>query len=382
MGGEFLVTSTPGQGSAFCFELVLGLSAISDEHNSQTDGLDMACLNRLLAGNRILVAEDNIINQQVIQGFLALSDITVEIANNGKEALALLEIGEFNAVLMDIHMPVMDGFETTKLIRSQKRFAKLPVIALTAGVTKQEQQSCLAAGMNDFIGKPINPEKLMSTLVQWLKLGEVITMDTGFVESSIQKLSNIDDLPVFDWHNLLLMLDNDQEHLTRLLLAFMENMKDIPDKIVAMVSVGDFISAEQLLHNIKGTSSNIGAMRLHKASEALETELNGALSVVTFNTFKEVFNQTMSFIATRHLPEEILPTTGGNIEMLKHAAVELDELLKESNFISEALLNSLKPYLAIDQLGLFSQLAKLINAFLYDEAREILRQLVESPDNK
>ncbi|WP_262966817.1 CHASE domain-containing protein [Methylobacter psychrophilus] len=382
MGGEFLVTSTPGQGSVFSFELVLGLSAISDEHSSQTDGWDMAHLNRLLAGTRILVAEDNIVNQQVIQGFLALSDITVEIANNGKEALALLEIGEFNAVLMDIHMPVMDGFETTKLIRSQTRFAKLPVIALTAGVTKKEQQSCLAVGMNAFIGKPINPEKLMSTLVQCLKLDGRITVDTEIVEASEQKMSNIDDLPVFDWHNLLLMLDNDQEHLTRLLLAFMENMKDIPDKIVAMVSVGDFISAEQLLHNIKGTSSNIGAMRLHKASEALETELNGALSVVTFNTFKEVFNQTMSVIATRDLPEEILPTTGGNIEMLKHAAVELDELLKESNFISDTLLNSLKPYLAIDQLGLFSQLAKLINAFLYDEAREILRQLVESPDNK
>ncbi len=380
MGGEFLVTSTPGQGSSFSFELVLGLSAISGDYSSETRVLDLADLNRLLVGTRILVAEDNIINQQVIQGFLALSGITVEMANNGQEALELLDIESFDAVLMDIHMPVMDGFETTKLIRSQARFASLPIIALTAGVTKKEQENCLVAGMNAFIGKPINPEKLMSTLVQCLKLDGMITIETDVVDANEQKVLNINDLPVFDLQNLLLMLDNDQEHLTRLLLGFMKNMKNTPDEIAAMVFVDDFISAEQLLHNIKGTSSNIGAMRLHKASEALETELKGELSVVTFNTFKDVFNQTMSIIVTRYLPEESVPTTCGNIEMLKNAAAELDELLKENNFISDVLLNSLKPYLAIDQLGLFSKLAKHINAFLYDEARDILRQLVELPD--
>ncbi|UOA07224.1 CHASE domain-containing protein [Methylobacter sp. S3L5C] len=382
MGGEFLVTSIPGQGSTFSFELVLGVPVTSGEHNSKKHVLELADLNRLLVGTRILVAEDDIINQQVIQEFLALSGITVEMANNGQEALLLLETEEFDAVLMDIHMPVIDGFEATKLIRSQTRFARLPIIALTAGVTKKEQEQCLVAGMNDFIGKPINPEKLMSTLVQCLKLDELIALDIDIAEESLQNLLNINDLPVFDWRNLLLMLNNDQEHLTRLLLAFMENMKDMPDEIEIMISIGDFISAGQLLHKIKGTSGNIGAMRLHKASEALETELKEELSVAVFNTFKEVFNQTMFVIATQHLPEESLPSIGGNIEMLKHAAAELDDLLKENNFISDALLNSLKPYLAIDQLDLFSQLAKRINAFLYDEARDILRQLVELPDNK
>ncbi len=382
MGGQFLVTSTPGQGSTFSFELVLGMSAISGEYSSETRVLELADLNRLLVGTRILVAEDNIINQQVIQGFLALSGITVEMANNGQEALELLDIESFDAVLMDIHMPVMDGFETTKLIRSQARFASLPIIALTAGVTKKEQENCLVAGMNAFIGKPINPEKLMSTLVQCLKLDGLVTMNTDIIEANVQELLNINDLPVFDLHNLLLMLNNDQEHLTRLLLGFMKNMENTPDDIAAMVSEGDFTAAEQLLHKIKGASGNIGALRLHRASEALKIELNGELSVAMFNTFKEVFNQTMSAIATRHLPEESLPSKGGNIEMLMHAAVELDELLKENNFIPDALLNSLKPYLAIDQLDLFSQLAKRINAFLYDEARDILRQLVELPDNK
>ena len=160
----------------------------------------------------------------------------------------------------------------------------------------------------------------------------------------------------------------------------MENMRNMPDEITVMVAKGDFISAEALLHNIKGTSGNIGAMRLHKASETLEAELKGGLSVVTFNIFKEVFNQTMFVIATRHLPKESLPFIGGDIEMLKHAAAEIDGLLKENSFISDELLNTLKPHLAMDQQDLFSQLGKLINVFSYDEARDILRQLIELPD--
>jgi PAS domain S-box-containing protein len=384
MGSKFLVTSLPGQGSTFGFELVLGVSLISPvpgQDRSEIGGLEQSDLIRLLTGTRILVVEDNVINQHVIKEFLVLSDIIVEIANNGKEALELLEVSEFDAVLMDIQMPILNGFETTKLIRSQIRFAELPVIALTAGVTKKEREKYLAAGMNAFIAKPINPEKLMLTLVQCLKPGELIAIDTSIVEASVQKLSNIDDLPIFDLHNLLSMLHNDQEHLTRLLFAFMENMKNMPDEIAVMVSEGDFISAKALLHKIKGTSGNMGAMRLHKACETLEAELKRGVSAVTFSIFKGVFNQTMFFIATRHMPKESLPSIGGDIEMLKHAAIEIDRLLKENSFISDGLLNTLKPHLAMDQQDLFIQLGKMINVFSYDEARDILRQLVELPDS-
>jgi CheY-like chemotaxis protein len=121
-----------------------------------------------LSGIHILVAEDNRINQQVVKEFLQLSGIKVDIANNGNEALEKLESHTYSAVLMDVNMPVMGGVEATERIRSQSRFAALPVIALTAGVTQQERDSCLACGMNDFVTKPINPQELIGVLCKWI----------------------------------------------------------------------------------------------------------------------------------------------------------------------------------------------------------------------
>jgi CheY-like chemotaxis protein len=117
-----------------------------------------------------LVAEDNMINQLVVREFLKLSGFVVTIVNNGQEALNQLASDEFDVVLMDAHMPVMDGFEATALIRSQPRFANLPIIALTAGVTQDEREQCLNCGMNDFVAKPIVPETLLATLSHWLNI--------------------------------------------------------------------------------------------------------------------------------------------------------------------------------------------------------------------
>ena len=118
---------------------------------------------------RILVVEDNFFNQQIVKEILQLSGVNVELANNGVEALAILAERSFDAVLMDIHMPVMDGFEATQHIRKLPEFAELPVLALTAGVTEEEYEQCKACGMTDFVSKPIERAKLLSTLAKWVK---------------------------------------------------------------------------------------------------------------------------------------------------------------------------------------------------------------------
>ena len=278
-------------------------------------------------------------------------------------------------------MPEMDGFEATKLIRSQARFAELPVIALTAGVTKEERERCVASGMNDFIAKPINPKKLMWTLVQWIKPIGAAATDAPAAEPTVQLFSAA-DLPGFDLHNLLEMIGNNQELAIRLLLAFMESMNNLPDEIEALVTAGNVVSAKERVHKLKGAAGTIGAIRLHAASEALEAELKNELSAATFDSFREAFDQTMSVIAALHQPTEITQPTGGNSEALKRAATELDLLLKENDFISDALLNTLKPHLTLDQMDLFARLRKLINDLHYDEARKILRQLAELPDTQ
>jgi PAS domain S-box-containing protein len=168
MGSHILVESVPGQGSHFSFEVLLGVPPTIIEKPEITRVSPLNNVGQLPVGTRILVAEDNIFNQQVVMELLRLSGASVEVANNGEEALALLELGEFDAVLMDVHMPVMDGFEATQKIRNLGQFAQLPVIALTAGVTQEERHLCLAAGMNDFVNKPINTQQLLSTLMRWI----------------------------------------------------------------------------------------------------------------------------------------------------------------------------------------------------------------------
>ncbi|MDO9107031.1 MAG: PAS domain S-box protein [Methylovulum sp.] len=383
MGGEFSVASSPGKGSAFSFELVMGVSSSvqrKDRLQLSVTAATLGDMGKALAGSRVLVAEDNPVNQQVVREILKQSGVDVGMVNNGKEAMACLEHGVFDAVLMDMHMPEMDGFEATKLIRSQPRFAGLPLIALTAGVTQEERDRCMALGMDDFIEKPVKPQKLIATLARWIRPVSSAAMDTA--KSMPAQPSGLGSPPDFDLHNLLELLGNDQELATQLLLTFMESMKNFPDDIEAMVLAGDFASAGRRAHTIKGASGTIGAVRLHAAAAALEAELKAGLFAAAFGTFREAFNQTMSLIATLYEPENIPSSPPGNAEALNAAGAELDRLLKESDFISEALLNTLKPHLALTQLDQFAQLRKLIKNLQYDEARKLLRQLAKLPESE
>ena len=380
MGGEFSVKSVPGAGSTFSFELLLNISPLAiSQQTGQKQSADSASFerfNRALAGIRVLVAEDNVVNQQIVQEFLKLSGVDVTIANNGKEALELLQRHTFDAVLMDVHMPEMNGFEATLCIRSQTRLAKLPVIALTAGVTQEEHKKCLASGMNDFIAKPINPQQLLSTLTQWLKPAASAPAEN--TETPIQQ--PVKELPGFDMQNLLTMLGHDRQLAVRLLLTFMANMKNVADDIEAMTAEGNFIAAKELVHKIKGASGNIGAVRLHAAAEALEAELKEERYSAAFEGFRDIFTETMAVIAALPQPEIALSPTGGDIKAQKPIAAELDSLLEGNDFISEAQLSLFKNYLAPEQLDLFARLHQLIADLRYDEARKILRQIAELPD--
>ncbi|MDE2387798.1 MAG: response regulator [Betaproteobacteria bacterium] len=127
--------------------------------------------DRKLRGFTVLVVEDNELNQQVAKGLLEYYGATVAIANHGKEALDMLNQSSFDCVLMDIQMPVMDGLEAARLIRANSKWQDLLIIAVTANADQQHKDLCQNAGMNDFLAKPIDPERLVSTLLKWLAPG-------------------------------------------------------------------------------------------------------------------------------------------------------------------------------------------------------------------
>src|SRR6185369_6978364 len=121
-----------------------------------------------LHGARVLLVEDNPVNQQVACAFLTMVKLEVEVAENGREAIERLKHETFDAVLMDMQMPEMDGLTATRLIRAMPQHARLPIIAMTAGAMEHDVQDCLAAGMNAHVSKPIDPRQLVRTLLAWI----------------------------------------------------------------------------------------------------------------------------------------------------------------------------------------------------------------------
>ena len=170
MGGDLWVVSEPGKGSEFFFTATLGLD--QDQAPAQEAPQGEPAPLTSLQGARVLLVEDNDFNQEVASELLALLGVEVTLAANGQEALAQIRSRAFDLVLMDLQMPVMDGYEATRLLRADPAFARLPILAMTAHAMTQERERCAALGMNDYITKPIDPGNLAATLARWARGGE------------------------------------------------------------------------------------------------------------------------------------------------------------------------------------------------------------------
>jgi CheY-like chemotaxis protein/anti-sigma regulatory factor (Ser/Thr protein kinase) len=162
MGGHFEVESAPERGSTFAFSVELGVAAPASSPR-------LTPLPPSQRAGRVLVAEDNAVNQLLIEHMLASMGLTAVLVANGREAVEAVRQGGFDAVLMDCHMPELDGFEATRAIRELEADGRhIPVVACSAGVTADEQARCLDAGMDDFLSKPVDRARLAAALARWL----------------------------------------------------------------------------------------------------------------------------------------------------------------------------------------------------------------------
>lgn len=284
-------------------------------------------------GARILLVEDNEINQQVGFELLRQADFVVDLADNGLIALTQLQKHDYDLVLMDMQMPVMDGLTATIALRKIPRYKNLPVVAMTANVLPADRERCFEAGMNDFISKPIQPEVLWQALLKWIPArlpSSVVspsTMDTPAVPAPIFNIAGIDAI------NAQRRLLGNTDLYASLLRKFCNTQADMPQAIRLAIDLEDWATAQRHAHSIKGISLSIGANSLAQDALLLEQAIAERAAVDQINSLLDTVKTTLAQLIEEislKLPEPILaaPMDAATAATLID---ELRQMLTENN---------------------------------------------------
>ncbi|MEO5330395.1 MAG: ATP-binding protein [Magnetococcus sp. YQC-5] len=271
MGGAIQVSSIPGEGSCFTFTACFGKSQA--EHKTRSQEIPESRIAELLSGIRILLVEDNEINQQVARELLERVGVQVTVASNGQESLAWVAKERFDMILMDMQMPVMDGLTASQKLREEALIPlELPILAMTANVMTGDREKCLAAGMNDHIPKPIHPASLYATLLRWHQPADSPHV---IVPSTLPGLAV--EFPVLDGVDVqkgLNTLSGNVDFYRSILFKFVRNQSGVSVKMGEYWANRDTKALEHAAHTLKGVSATIGAMSLADMAATLEKQAN------------------------------------------------------------------------------------------------------------
>ncbi len=381
MGSQIDVQSEPGKGSEFSFTVDFGLA---DNAHQQLQGLSEGQAENThapeLRGMHVLVVDDNGLNRRLAKEVLTDVGVKVELANDGQQAVEKVQSETFDAVLMDLQMPVMDGLQATRAIRQLEQFSNVPIIAMTANAMQQDRESALASGMNDFLPKPIDSTLLFELLARWAPSENGANMSDVSTKVDHGAISELpDELPGIELQEALLRLGGRKRLLLELLVEFAEDQKDASDRITVMWSSGKTEDAIREAHSLKGMAANIGCNQLSETARLLEMAMKSGEEDKLMPLLAEMerqLSQVRESVAA--LPNETPVATKADVlseEAYSSQIAELMALVMSSDFTAQEKFDALKPTLAekISPESL-EKLSVAIRGFDFDTAADLLNE--------
>ena len=385
MHGEIGVDSSMAKGSTFWFTTRLRL-ALNDAPLTQRN---IPIPAHWRGGGRILLAEDNTINEEVATELLHDAGFTVDIAHDGQEVVRMAARQHYDLVLMDIQMPRMDGLEATRLIRALPGWAETPILAMTANAFTEDRERCLAAGLNDHVAKPVNPKVLYATLARWLPLAPELAATSGMAATpgkppgkAATAQIDLSDIPGLDIQFGLRAVNGRVASYHRLLGKFAENHLDDFTRIRQALITGKHNEACRLAHSLKGAAGTLGALAVQKSAAELEMAIKNSDDAVLIEGL--IAQTEMIYCSLQsHLHDCLrppasalaLPATPATNEQI----IDMRRLLQEGDVSAQELLRQQAAPLALSIGENFKQFETLVCAFDFEAALTLLEQVSAPP---
>ena len=301
----------------------------------------------------------------------------VTLAENGQEAISLLEADTFDGVLMDCMMPVMDGYEATRHIRQQDRFKALPILALTADAVQGAREKTLQAGMNDYIGKPINNEQMFQTLAKWIKVGSGVIKRSDKA-GEVQPWQFPETLSGIDVEVGLMSTAQNRELYQRLLNRFVENQASFEDDFRNAFDTGDLDTCTRLAHTLKSVSGSLGALELYQESQVLEQsckESEKDIRLIFNGVVNELHHVFGSIKSMRPSDKQVVPSPYDQLT-LKELLEQLSDLIHQSNSEAVDLIKPLEALISNKHQSLsIGELVSALKCFDFDKADIELKKI-------
>ena len=334
-----------------------------------------------IRGARVLLVEDNEINQEVAIGQLEDAELFVDLAENGAVAVRMVGENDYDAVLMDMQMPVMDGIEATEAIRSDTRFQDLPIIAMTANAMAADRERCLDAGMNDHIGKPIDPNTLFEVLSRWIQRpdgGGVLPRDPAQARAAPAGQAETPlNIAGIDVTTALKRTGGNRMRYETLLRRFAHQQKNAVEAIRQSLSSGDAATAERASHSLKGAAGTLGAMALSHAAAKAETAIRDGLGIdpaltALSNSLADVLNAIQDALPEKDIAE-VQETPSADPSVVAVPLRKLKKLLDTDDGEAADFIVEARPGLSRVLTGKEIQnLSELVGEYDFEAAKKCL----------